>query len=380
MHKILLRRARLASAIGISAALTLAVSLPARGLTFNMSYDRSVALAPAGLLPALTEAISSFSSAFSDSITLNIAVGWGEIAGRALSPGSLGQSLVRQPGAFTYGQVRMALVMDAKSSDDALAAAGLPLADPTGGKPFRMANAEAKALGLLAGDSIGIDGWVGFDSSAPYTFDARDRAVADEYDFIGLAEHEISEVMGRYGMTQNGCAGCASPLDLFRYTASGVRNFVPIDGAYFSIDNGSTVINKFNGVGGGDLSDWLGLTADAFNHAFDTSLAEPLSAGDFIAMDIIGYDRATQVPEPTSGALFGIAFAGYLVACYWRKSRVVQSSKLSAPGRMASSTLTARSQRRLQSPTLMFRVPQRPEPKPPSFVFRACFDVTGTIR
>ena len=109
MHKILLRRARLASAIGISAALTLAVSLPARGLTFNMSYDRSVALAPAGLLPALTEAISSFSSAFSDSITLNIAVGWGEIAGRALSPGSLGQSLVRQPGAFTYGQVRMAL-------------------------------------------------------------------------------------------------------------------------------------------------------------------------------------------------------------------------------------------------------------------------------
>jgi hypothetical protein len=68
-----------------------------------------------------------------------------------------------------------------------------------------MSNAEAKALGLLAGNATGIDGYVGFNNSANYTFNPNNRAVAGEYDFIGLALHEITEVMGRYGVTQNGC-------------------------------------------------------------------------------------------------------------------------------------------------------------------------------
>ena len=60
--------------------------------------------------------------------------------------------------------------------------------DPTGGRAFRMSNAEAKALGLRAANAAGIDGWVGFNSTAGYTFDPNNRAVAGEFDFIGVAE------------------------------------------------------------------------------------------------------------------------------------------------------------------------------------------------
>ena len=114
-----------------------------------------------------------------------------------------------------------------------------------------MARAEAKALGLLAGDGSGIDGYVGFNSTAAFTFDPNNRATAGKFDFIGIAEHEISEAMGRFGLGQNGVSsGRYGPIDLFRYFSHGVLDLVPANGAYFSIDGGTTVINTFNGHGG----------------------------------------------------------------------------------------------------------------------------------
>jgi hypothetical protein len=163
-----------------------------------------------------------------------------------------------------------------------------------------MSDAEAKALGLRAGNASGIDGWVGFNSTASYTFDPDNRAVAGEFDFIGPAEHEIAEVMGRYGMTQNGCGAtlCDSPIDLFRYTSPGDFDLNPENGSYFSIDKGNTNINTFNDTGGGDLSDWLGLTPDAFNHSLIRGQEEPFTAGDLTLMDVIGYDPGRRFPSP----------------------------------------------------------------------------------
>ena len=43
---------------------------------------------------------------------------------------------------------------------------------------------------------------------------------------------------------------------------------------------------------GRDLSDWVGLTPDAFNHTLARDQEEPFSAGDEVLMDVIGYDPA----------------------------------------------------------------------------------------
>ena len=49
--------------------------------TFNVTYDPSVAGAPAGFIPAFNTAIQFFENSFVDPITINLNVGWGEING-----------------------------------------------------------------------------------------------------------------------------------------------------------------------------------------------------------------------------------------------------------------------------------------------------------
>jgi hypothetical protein len=275
---------------------------PARAVMFNLTFDSTTAGAPAGFFSAFNDAIQFYETQYTDPITINLQVGWGKIDGRNLSPGDLGQSSTLQQGFYTYDQVKAALVSDATSSADATAIVNLGVTDPTGGAHFVMSNAEAKALGLLAGNAPGIDGWVGFDSSAPYTFDPNNRQVAGEYDFIGLAGHEITEIMGRYGLGQNGASsGRYSPIDLFRYSSPGMLDLTPANGAYFSIDGGNTVINTFNGTGGGDLSDWAGATPDSYNEALTRGKELDASPGDLTEMDVLGYDQAVNtVPEPAT--------------------------------------------------------------------------------
>jgi hypothetical protein len=189
----------------------------AGGLVFNITYDSSVGSAPAGFTSAISAVVSYYESVFNDPITVNIDVGWGEVAGQALGSGALGESETNL-GLFSYSQVKMALAADAKSADDSTAVNNLPGSDPTGGGSFPLTTADAKALGL--GTSASVDGYVGFSSSANYTFDPSNRAVSGAYDFIGVAEHEISEVMGRIallGTPLGGLSRTYTALDLFRY-------------------------------------------------------------------------------------------------------------------------------------------------------------------
>lgn len=294
-------------------AAALATPSQASPLTFNVTYDASTASAPAAFFSAFNDAIQFYEARFDDPITINIDVGWGEIDGRSLSPGDLGNSLTNQQGFYSYSQIRTALQNDAKSAADATALASLPASYPVSGAPFVMSDAEAKALGLRAGNAPGVDGYVGFLDTAPYTFDPNNRAVAGEFDFIGLAEHEISEVMGRYGLGQNGASsGRYSPIDLFRYTSPGVLDIAPENGDYFSINGGTTPINIFNGTGGGDLSDWSGATRDSYNAFLTPGVELDVSSGDISEMDVIGYDAAA-VPEPPTLTLVGLATGAFLL-------------------------------------------------------------------
>ena len=60
-----------------------------------------------------------------DKVTINIAVGYGEVGGYTFGAGALGESLTYL-NSYNYSQVKSALTADAKTVDDATAIATLP--------------------------------------------------------------------------------------------------------------------------------------------------------------------------------------------------------------------------------------------------------------
>jgi hypothetical protein len=142
-------------------------------------------------------------------------------------------------------------------------------------------------------------------------------------DFIGTAEHEISEIMGRISeITFN---PGFSALDLFRFTGNGVRGLTNpggSDNVYFSIDGGASNADTANSKkfrGTGDLVDWASAApADAFDAAAATNAVQQFSAADKVILDVIGWD----VPEPGTLTLFG-AGLGILACARRRRSTTV---------------------------------------------------------
>ena len=83
-----------------------------------------------------------------------------------------------------------------------------------------------------------------------------------------------------------------TPDDLFRYTASGVRNLTAYTpGAYFSIDGGATRLVGFNTVSGEDPQDYATTSPDSFDAAAGTGSEYPLTTAGLTNMDVLGYDR-----------------------------------------------------------------------------------------
>jgi hypothetical protein len=66
------------------------VAPPARALVFDVTYDPSVVSAPAAFQTAFQDAINLYQTTYTDPITINIDVGWGEVDGNPLNPGNLG--------------------------------------------------------------------------------------------------------------------------------------------------------------------------------------------------------------------------------------------------------------------------------------------------
>ena len=115
------------------------------------------------------------------------------------------------------------------------------------------------ALGLpLNTGSPSIDGYVGFGSSVNWSFSPTLTPTSTQYYFIGVAEHEISEVMGRFSDVGT---GAYSLMDLFRYDNSGNRDLTAGHGlstANFSIDGGNTSLGTWNNVANNGDSGRLG--------------------------------------------------------------------------------------------------------------------------
>jgi hypothetical protein len=261
----------------------------------NITYDSSVSGAPAAFKTAVTAAIQFLENTFTNPITINIDVGYGEVAGQALSSGALGESEGFY-NSYSYTQVRNALVQNAKSADQISAANTLPASDPTGGGNYWVTTAEAKAIGLM-GASGSVDGYVGFSSTLPFDYDDSNGVSSGTYDFNGTFLHEVTEVMGRtlFVGTDGIGANAYTPMDLFHYSSPGTRDFVGTTPGYFSLDGGNTNLDSFNTNSGGDFGDWASSAGhDSFLAFSNSGVINAVTAADLRLMNVLGYNEQSN--------------------------------------------------------------------------------------
>ena len=303
-----------------------------------------------------------WSDIFTDDITIRLDVDFRNLGSQTLGQaGSATQN-------FSLTQVQAALTADATGTRDIRAAAAAVALGPTlefrtgrsgsftidgnangSNTGLRVNRANARALGLIAGDAAGSDASITFNSSVGFDFDQSDGIGAGLIDFVGVAAHEIGHAMGFVsgnGFLFNNSPGVLdnfphlSTLDLFRYSADSLAA-VGSDGIdistdfnpypYFSIDGGLTVFQdgqfetgSNNGGSGNQGSHWRDTPIDFNNFPPPPparGLLDPTSnpAGfqnfitelDIAAFDVIGYDlRVAAVPEPGTWALIGFAAVG----------------------------------------------------------------------
>ena len=270
-------------------------------MEIDITYDLSVNNAPAAFKTDVMAAVQYLENEFTNNVTINIDVGYGEIDGQALAADDLGESLAEYFTA-SYASVRNALI-----AEGAPGASTLPTSSPDQGSLY-MSTAEGKALGFVAANNSALDGYVGFSSAANIFSYANGTAPpSNEYYFIGAVEHEITEDMGRFSLL-NYQPSFYSVMDLYRYSSPGVRDLTtggPGSTAYFSIDDGTTDLGSWNNeASNGDLGDWYGANIpnggdDAFDDYSSSGVVNIVSQSDITLMNALGWTSATGTPSPT---------------------------------------------------------------------------------
>jgi hypothetical protein len=278
-------------------------------MLIKIHYDSSTATAPTGFKTVVADVVKFLDATFTNPITLNIDVGWGEVHGSTVSPGSLGESYTPSTGIYTYAEIVAALKSAATSAEAKAAVAALPAADPTKGGSFFVPLAEAKAL-KLTGASTAIDGWVGFDAT-PNTFDfsvtsnTATTIAANRWDLFGVVAHEISEVMGRE--MDFGQGGDYQPFDLYDFM-KGKHTYTDAGSRYFALAGAGAARSYFNTKAGGDPADWAASVKDDAFEAFSLNgVINKVSAADISVMDLLGYNPKT--PPAASTPVFAQAAA-----------------------------------------------------------------------
>src|SRR5262249_20609689 len=111
----------------------------------------------------------------------------------------------------------------------------------------------------------------------------------------------LTETMGRsvFVGTDGIGANAYTPLDLFHYSANGVRDFAGTTPGYFSIDGGKTNLDSFNTNSNGDFGDWASSAGNDSFLAFSRSgVVNTVSQADLREMNVLGYNMVPADSTP----------------------------------------------------------------------------------
>ena len=282
------------------------ISHAGSGLVFNNTYDSGVTTAFHNEIVAVE---NYFQSIFTNACTINC-----EFDAQSINPNFSGENFF-SPVHVSYSSFVSSLTHEATTTVAQQATAALSnLADPSKGAGFSVSVGEARILGLAGSGGSSADDKIIL-NSVYWTASALQNNPGDAE---GVLEHELSEgIMGRVGGL--GVTGAWAPMDLFRFTAAGQRDFTGgQDGqlTYFS-PNGSNVYtglqfhNSVNNSGhfdGFDFADWDQVGADA--NAKDPfgpggpGVGDPgtLSSTDIQVLEALGWSPSTPPPIVQSPA------------------------------------------------------------------------------
>ena len=204
----------------------------------------------------------------------------------------------------------------------------------TNSKIVRMANANAKALGLWAGNNAASDANISFSNSFAWDFDASNGTTASAFDFVGIATHEIGHALvfisgvdvldaNGTGSFSSAASTYVSTLGLFRHSVTSRANNA-VDWAadnrdkYFSLDGGSTPGTQLStGLTYGDgrqASHWkdnLGLGIMDPTAGYGETLA--IAANDLQAFYGIGWNLGSEPDDSSSLMLLGLVTAAIAI-------------------------------------------------------------------
>ncbi len=312
---------------------------------------------------AFAAAGARWSALFNDNMVVNVTSGY-----TALSPGVLGQAGSNTLGA-SYSTIKTALAGDALSANDLTAVANLPSGSSlsfltnnrlTGvvyldndgsanNTTLDVNRANLKALGLLAGNDAGEDVQITFNSNFAFDFDPSNGITAGQYDFVGIATHELGHALGfvsgvdivDYFSAPNGPGknvdlndtdagiGTLDPyrvfsvLDLYRYTSNSILQGGDVldlaygDTPFFSIDGATNLARFATGAYNGDsrqASHWKdNLAIGIMDPTAGAGELLSISTFDKTALDVIGYNLA-PVPEPSTLVLAALGAAALALA------------------------------------------------------------------